>query len=182
MATPRIALLNAGTSNPGLERLHEISLPVPPGWMPQTVGWYMLLLLVALITTCWLHAWFRRFLKNRYRGIALAELAAIERELKVSMKRSPVLLKLPELMKRTALSAFQRIDVAELSGERWLAFLDDTLGGKDFTKGPGRLLGELAYLPAARIEMIREDSISDLVWLSRRWIKHHHIVLISRET
>jgi len=44
---------------------------------------------------------------------------------------------IPALLKWTALEAFPQSDVAGLSGEPWLAFLDKTIGGKNFTDGEG---------------------------------------------
>ena len=162
--------------NADLEKLHEIVLPEPVSWMPQTIGWYVVFGLVLLLAGRWIYSRFRRFRANRYRRLALAELAHIEQELQRPEKRAEGLAKIPVLLKWTALSGFKRSEVASLNGEQWLAFLDKTMGGKDFTEGEGRLLPQLAYAPAGRIAQLPDESIGKLLQLVRGWIKRHVIV------
>ncbi len=157
----------------GLEKLHEILLPEPVSWMPQTVGWYAIFGIVLFVTGWWVYSRLRRFRANRYRRVALAELEVIERELKQPEKRAKALAEIPVLLKKTALSAFPRTDVADLSGEKWLAFLDETMGEKDFTEGEGRLLPELAYAPVQRIAQLPDERIGDLLQVVLHWIKKH---------
>jgi len=160
-------------STPGLEKLHEIFLPEPVGWMPQTIGWYAVFGLILLVVGWWVYGRFRRFRANRYRRLALAGLSVIERELQQPEKRARALAEIPVLLKWTALSGFKRSDVASLNGEQWLAFLDKSMGGKDFMQGEGRLLPELAYAPAERIVQLSDESIGNLLQIARRWIKRH---------
>ena len=160
-------------SNSGLEKLHEIFLPEPVSWLPQTVGWYTIFGLILFVAGWWVYGRLRRFRKNRYRRLALAELAFIERNLRQPEKRAKALAEIPVLLKGTALSAFPRRDVAGLSGETWLLFLDKTMGGKNFTEGEGRLLPELAYAPVQRTAQFSDESVSKLLQLIRRWIKRH---------
>ncbi len=156
-----------------LQNLHEILLPTPVSWMPQTGGWYAVLGLIVVVTGWWVYGRFRRFRKNRYRRFALAKLAVIEREIRQPEKRAQALAEIPGLLKRTALAVFPRSDVAGLSGEKWLAFLDKTMGGKDFTEEEGRLLAELAYAPAQRISKLPDETIGELIRLIRQWIRVH---------
>jgi hypothetical protein len=163
----------AEVSNSGLEKLHEILLPDPVSWIPQTVGWYVVLGLILLVTGWWVYGRLRRFRRNRYRRLALAELAVIEGELQQPERRAKALVEIPVLLKWTALAAFPRSEVADLSGERWLTFLDKTMRGKDFTEGVGRLLPELAYAPALGIATLSDERIGSLLQLTRRWIERH---------
>jgi hypothetical protein len=165
------------TPNPELQGLHEIVFADPVSWMPKTEGWYVLLSLVLIALAWWGYGLVRRYMANRYRRLALAELSAIEQELRHPQRRTSALEGIPVLIKRTALSAFPREEVAELCGQKWLAFLDKTMGGKDFTEGPGRLLGELAYVPASRFEQLSEQGVADLLQLARCWIKRHAVIL-----
>lgn len=159
--------------NPGLQGLHEILLPDPVSRLPQTAGWYVLFGVVLLGLLAWAYAGLRRFRADRYRRLALAELGGLEREFAASRDRSRVLPQIAVLLKRTALSAYARTDVAGLSGESWLAFLDRTAGCRVFSEGPGRLFGEIAYVTAARIEQIPEEGIADLFRFARGWIRKH---------
>jgi Ca-activated chloride channel family protein len=105
--------------------------------------------------------------------LALEGLVVIEQELQRPEKRAKALAEIPVLLKRAALSAFPRSEVASLSGEKWLTFLDKTIGAKDFTEGEGRLLPELAYAPVQRITQLSDEQIGNLLQLVRRWIKGH---------
>jgi hypothetical protein len=163
----------AEVSNSSLEKLHEILLPEPVSWMPQTIGWYVVFGLILLAIGYSIYRMLRRFQKNRYRRLALAELAVIEGELQQPERRARALAEIPVLLKWTALSAFPRSDVADLSGEKWLAFLDKTIGGKNFTEGEGRLLPELAYAPLPRISKLADETIGKLLRLVRHWIERH---------
>jgi hypothetical protein len=157
----------------GLEKLHEILLPNPVSWMPQTIGWYVALGVILFVAGWWVYRRLRHHRTNRYRRLALEELAVIEQELQRPEKRAKALAEIPALLKWTALSTFPRSEVAGLSGEKWLAFLDKTMGGKNFTEGEGRLLPELAYASVQRIAQLPDEQITNLLQLIRRWIKIH---------
>jgi len=163
-------------AKPELQGLHEIHLPDPVSWLPQTVGWYVGLGIVLLALGWWGYVRRRRFAADRYRRLALAELADLTRELLTSGQRVQVLRRLPVLMKRTALSAFPRAEVASLTGARWLAFLDRTMGGTEFTEGAGQLLGELAYAPTSCVEQLPDECVAGLLRAVRRWIMGHSCV------
>ena len=165
----------AEVSVSGLEKLHEIVMPASASWAPQTIGWYVLFGLVLLVAGGWVYRCLRRFRKNRYRRLALEELTVVERELQEPERRAKALAEIPVLLKWTALAAFPRSEVAALTGEQWLAFLDRNLGGKDFKEGPGRFLSELAYAPAEKTARFSDESIRNLLQLIRRWTKRHEV-------
>ena len=73
-------------------------------------------------------------------------------------------------MRRTALAAFPREPVAPLAGPAWLAFLDRSYGGKEFSQGAGRLLVSAPYQRRSP----DRDQIEALAGLVRRWIRGHH--------
>ena len=72
---------------------------------------------------------------------------------------------LPALVKRVALQAWPREQVASLTGADWLAFLDESYGGDGFANGPGRCLSDLAY---------GGGDGADAAVLVREWIRRHH--------
>ena len=157
--------------NTFLDKLQEISLPQPVAWTPQTVGWYVLAALAALGLLWLVRAMVRRWAANRYRRAALAELAGIQSQLGGEAGPANALAEIPALLKRTALAVFPRADVAGLSGEAWLGFLDASAGSTDFSSGPGRLLADLPYSPAAASPPA--DDVRKLIAVSRRWIRKH---------
>jgi len=156
-----------------LADLHDLAVPEAIPWGPQTAGWYVLFLVV-LVLLVWLGM---RALKkrsaNRYRVVALEELAAIEVSLGSSDNRAPALAQLPILVKRVALSFTPRESVASLSGSSWLTFLDDSYQGSGFSEGPGRLLADLAYARPAALEEVDSKTAADLIGVVRSWIRTH---------
>jgi hypothetical protein len=140
----------------------EVSL-WPQTWDAQLATAF---LLVVVFTALWRFAHYRRV--NRYRREALAELNAFRRC--GAADRSDSLARMSVLVRRTALAAFPREEVAPLAGPAWLAFLDRSYGGQEFSKGVGRLLlsGPYQKIPPDDAEL------QSLIVLIRRWIRGHH--------
>ncbi|WP_295542396.1 DUF4381 domain-containing protein [uncultured Thiohalocapsa sp.] len=143
-----------------LRDIHEPA--APPAW-PPAPGWWLLaaLLLAALLPGFWRlrRVWRRR----RRRERIIAELEGLH-----GGDCSPALIAgVSALLKRAALSRFPHAEVAALTGEDWLAFLDRTGGGGGFTAGAGRVLAEGVYAP-------RQDCDAPaLLALARRWLRQN---------
>jgi hypothetical protein len=145
---------------PDLSQLRDIHLPAPVSWWPPAPGWWVLLLL-ALIFAGLVYLFYLRHRRNRWRQIALAELVRLRGE--TPDRLLPVL---SVLLRRVAISRFPRHDVASLTGDAWLAFLDRALGdGAAFQSGAGRILLNGPYA-----DKVDADAESLLV-LCERWIK-----------
>lgn len=140
-----------------LEQLVPPPEPSPVSMLPQTGGWIVvaLLLVAGVLLLLWKRA--RRRRANAYRRAALAALEAAG--------DNPVTI--AEILRRTALAAYPRRTVASLSGEKWLGFLDRTLGGDRFRNGPGRVLIEAPYRGHAAPS-------SKAARLARLWVRRHH--------
>ncbi len=139
-----------------LNRLAEPSEPAPVSLMPQTPGWTVLALLLALLLA-WL-AWRAvvRWRANAYRRAALVELAAAGDD--------PAAI--ATILRRVALAAWPRERVASLHGTQWLQFLDRS-GGGGFVDGPGTALVDAPYRPRA--------SAPGLGALAARWVRRHRV-------
>lgn len=140
-----------------LEQLHDFYQPPPPSWRPQTVGSYVTLsilaiLLIALATFLW-HRW----RTNRYRREALHELANTD------------VRHISELLKRTALSAWPRSDVAALTGSAWLNFLNASVKQAPFDSTAA---GQLEAITCSTAEPSQEDELA-IRRAASVWIKHH---------
>jgi len=160
--------------NVDLARLHDLVMPPAVSYAPSTVGWYILgaLLIVAL---AWLVSrWLAHRRARRYRRDALRELAAIEARLR-GAERAAAFIELDVLIKRVALAAYSRADVAALSGDAWLSFLDHARGGRTFTSGDGRALGELPYTSIEARQSVSAERTSALVDAVRDWIEGHRV-------
>ena len=155
-----------------LARLHDITMPEHVAWIPQTAGWYIMAALFAAGLVAWGFRLYRRHRANAYRRMALAELDGIEMALGSPDSRPGALGQLVVLVKRTALMALPRSDIAALTGDAWLAELDRSYSGTGFTSGAGRVLPELAYDPGVRTR-VPSDEIGALLSVVRDWIRKH---------
>jgi len=156
-----------------VEGLADIVAPEPVSFAPQTVGWYVLLVLL-LACAAWLVARARRrYAANLYRRQALHELEALAADLEKAGGRHALAARLPALLKRVALHIAPRETVASLTDAEWLQALDHMYGGDGFSKGPGRILPTLAYGTEAVIKHLPRADLDALVRLSREWIGRH---------
>jgi hypothetical protein len=156
-----------------MSQVHDLALPDPVSYVPQTAGWYLAGVALAILAV-WLVARLRaRSRANRYRRLALEELSALEAAMGQPEERSRALSEIPVLVKRVGLVTFSRDDAASLSGDAWLARLDRSLGSDAFTHGPGRLLPLLAYGSPHLRENVSEERARALIDLIRQWIRTH---------
>ena len=142
-----------------LESLNDIIVPEPVSLMPQTAGWLVLCFVIVAALTAWAVLARRRYRRNAYRREALA------------IVDSTPLTELPALVKRVALAAAPRTEVAALTGDAWLVFLDRTYGGDGFSNGPGRLLATVSFEPVP--DDLRASA--DLRNLTALWIRKHRV-------
>ena len=78
---------------------------------------------------------------------------------------------LPILLKRTALAAWPRSEVAALGGRDWARFLDATSGGNGFSAGAGETLERLAYGGGTALPEPHE--LRRLTDAAENWIRRH---------
>lgn len=158
-------------SDPGsLTLLHDIVLPDAVSWWPPAEGWYVvtILLLLATATGAW-WGW-QRWQTRRYRRQALEELRALRQ---ASDDPGATASNILILLKRTALAAYPRAQVAQLNGEQWWAFLDRTSSGNAFTSDFGPLATDLAYRAEAH-ESDPHQQLGVLFNTAEHWIVTHH--------
>jgi Domain of unknown function (DUF4381) len=91
--------------------------------------------------------WWVRWRRQAYRRAGLRELRVIAARLDAAPERAAALVALVALLKRVALVAYAREQVAALSGDAWLTFLDRTGGTARFARGPGAVLAAVSSRP-----------------------------------
>jgi hypothetical protein len=146
-----------------LEDLHDIVLADPVSWWPPAPGWYVVSAVAVGLAIHFAIRALRRYRRNAYRRDALAMLHH------ASDDPSSLISKVAVLLKRTALSAFPREQVASLTGEAWLDFLDRTGATKSFSQGAGRVLGGGQY----GVDPLNESERAELVRAAGSWIRSH---------
>lgn len=125
--------------------LRDIHLPEPTGIWPLAPGWWVLIAL-AVIGFAWLLRWlWQRYQFNAPRRYAMRALAAAAAD--YQQHRNPVILskQVSELLRRGMLAYAPRHEVAGLTGDAWLKWLDRGMPVKYFYTERGRGLLQLPY-------------------------------------
>ena len=139
--------------------LRELHLPAEIGWWPLAPGWWVIIAILAA-GLCWLG--YRAFLNwraDRARRVALRQLAYVAAEYQSTGNATELAIKLSELLRRAVLAYAPRADVAGLTGEPWLVWLDRGLEEPVFAKGPGQSIESLPYrAPAEERETLRAEA------------------------
>jgi hypothetical protein len=150
-----------------LADLRGYHLPEAVSWWPPAPGWWLLGALLLLATVILVLALRRR---RRRRAALRAALGELERLGGVHAGSDPAARarRLSQLLRRYALARYPRHEVAGLTGEDWLRFLDAHGGGQAFTHGAGRLLSEVPYRPVGDAA-----ALAELAGLARSWILHN---------
>lgn len=150
-----------------LAELREIHMPGDVSQWPPAPGWWMVGFLIVLLLAGLLTALIQRYKKRAYLRHSLQVLKQLEADF--AQQQNSLLLtdQLATLLRRVCLSQFPREQVAGLSGEGWLQFLNKTGNTNEFTQGCGVVLTEGRFQKGAAANINGEE----LLTLTRRWIK-----------
>lgn len=125
--------------------IRDLHLPEAIGWWPLAPGWWIVIgllvfaLLVAMRKVLIAH---RRSAARRF---ALRQLQEYTRAYTQHGNAIELGAQLSELVRRTMLAYAPRKEVAGLTGDEWLAWLDADFDGPLFSQGDGRPLVEWPY-------------------------------------
>ncbi len=138
-----------------LDNLQDIVTPPPVSWWPLATGWWVLFatLLVGAVIIAF-RVW-QSWRGNAYRRAALRELR--------TAKTVP---DIADILKRTALAANPRAEVASLTGITWSQWLVQTLG-EPVPDQIGEALGRGVFAEADNID------VSQVVKFAENWIRCH---------
>jgi len=146
-----------------LDLMHGLVVPEPVPWLPQTPGWWIVcgwLLAVLLLA---LRQTLKHRRRNRYRREALAALEAIAARQDIDPAESAQ--GIAAVIKRAALVAYPRRDVAALYGKDWARFLCESADNDPEIVEAAELLATAAYRPNADPAALTPPA--------RRWIRQH---------
>lgn len=155
--------------NPELP-LRDIHLPPAVGWWPLAPGWYALAVgILALLLFGW-------WLWRRLRRVTVVKATLRQLDAIAARQQAPVeqVRELALVLRRACLSAYPREDVAGLTGEDWLRFLDQSLPERPFSEGPGRLLLDAPYRPHC------DGDLKALLDLCRAWARRLPTVTLGK--
>lgn len=152
-----------------LAELRDIHLPPAIESWPPAFGWWVLAALSLTAIFFALKYLLSLWKKNVYRREAKKYLDQMLSN--SEHDQQAFLLNYNSLLKRVALTAYPRDQVAHLTGEAWVAFLDLTGDTHEFTMGPGQILVDGQYAPVSSVD------VQHLVRLGQQWIKNHRKVV-----
>ncbi|MCH7821110.1 MAG: DUF4381 domain-containing protein [Proteobacteria bacterium] len=128
--------------------LRDLHLPDVIGWWPLAPGWWLVIGLAAI----GLILLVRRMLRTRAQGAARRHALRQLNGLLADYERHHDVVafgaQMSGLLRRTMLAYAPRQEVAGLTGDEWLAWLDRDLEVPQFVNGPGRALLALPYRDA----------------------------------
>ena len=166
-----------------LAQLRDIHLPGPVESWPPAIGWWILLAIILLLVLAVFNWLYQRWRANRYRREALKELRQLHENYQQHGDDLLYLARFQTLLKRVALTRFSREDVASLTGESWVSFLDRTSHSQEFSMGKGQALIDGNYTPATKTPATKTPEtktpetkvdVAALQDLGVYWIKHHN--------
>ena len=156
--------MNPNDAPEGQLVLRDIHVPMFD-WWPPAIGWWFSTLLALLVIFVLVRLLRSYLARRRQRATVLRQFEGLRAGLKESIDADG-LRSASEFLRRVALTYYPRDRVAALSGDAWLAFLDQSGGGDQFRRGPGAVLGDTVYR-----EKVPDDIDTDaLLDLMRRWI------------
>ena len=151
--------------NYAIAGIAEVLGPDPVAWLPQTPGWRILGAVIVVLLLRWSFRRYKTWRRNRYRRLALKELGRLEGE-----TPGAALNRIAALLKAVALTAGSREEVAALSGEPWLDWLQAATDRPVFSDSSRRLLASGQYRPAATPD---RAALAALIRESATWIRRH---------
>ncbi len=125
--------------------IRDLHLPEAIGWWPLAPGWWVVILLISIGLVLLLRNWFRNHARGAARRHALRQLELYSKEYLTHHDGVLFGTQLSELVRRTMLAYAPRSEIAGLTGEDWLAWLDRDLDRAHFAAGDGRPLIEWPY-------------------------------------
>jgi len=164
-----------------LAGLHDIHLPEPVSWWPPAPGWWLLALLVVLIGAVVI-GWLRWRKAQQAKAKVFSQYEMIDQAL-VEMDRLQQLTssgadvhrtvtELSGLLRRVAMhldvsqsGQGEQTDIAGLSGESWLAWLDGQWDRNAFSRDAGRQLLDAPFQRDGQVD------IRALLKISRAWVE-----------
>ncbi len=137
-----------------LDNLRDIVEPAPVSWWPLAPGWWVVIGVIAILVIVFAIRMWQNWKSNAYRRAAVDELRSASSAATIA-----------EILKRTALCAYPRTQVASLSGSAWTDWLSET--------GRTTVPATVAQLLTSGMFRDTTDSVPPLSDFATIWIKTH---------
>ncbi len=142
----------------------EVVPPESVSWLPQTSGWALLGLIVMVLALR--RGWqrLRRWHRNRYRREATARLQTLQKK-----HDGTLVTEINGLLKHAVLAHRPRREVAALTGEKWVDYLNSRCPIAVFRGSSARLLANGSY----RLHNPAAADADALLSASLAWLQQH---------
>lgn len=148
-----------------LDLLKPIVHPDPVSLLPMSAGWWILSGWLLGLVLIGLWRWRLQWRANQYRREAQAEIDSLLRQ--TDLDSSRLVAAIAAVLKRTALAAYPRVEVAGLTGTAWAEFLAASCRNDPEVAAAAQSIADAAY---------RADVDPAVVIApARRWIALHRV-------
>ncbi|WP_330924604.1 DUF4381 domain-containing protein [Candidatus Sororendozoicomonas aggregata] len=151
-----------------LEQLRPNHLPAPVSIWPLAPGWWIVGGLSLVIIMLAMRFILSRWHKRRYRRRALSTLRKVVKAYEANGNKRQFAHDCNRLLKKVALQAYPRQNIASLNGDQWLVFLSQSSENPQFSDSAAAALGSDRFKPD------HELNVDQLHTLTLSWIKKHH--------
>ncbi len=160
-----------------LKQLHDIEGVDPISWWPLAVGWWLVMVVGAIVLGALLFIVINWLIYRRsWKHATIKQLAELEKNLSDATAIATVVM-LSEYLRRIALKRFARKECAGLEGDAWLKWLTKQ-DPKEFDwEKNGISLIDLPYAPLERMEMqslakhlVSANQVKDLINATKNWV------------
>jgi len=125
--------------------LRDLHLPEAIGWWPLAPGWWVVIALLAIAAALLVRRYWQAWARGAARRHALQTLRQLTADFEQHHDAVAFGANLSALLRRTMLAYAPRQEIAGLTGDDWLAWLDRDLDQPRFQTEAGRKLIELPY-------------------------------------
>jgi len=145
------------TVNP-LDNLRDIHIPSDVSLWPPAPGWWILAVLVLLISFWTFNKLRAQHQKKQLFRATHTELDDLENRFQEHQDKVRLIKEYSILLRRVAIVVFSRDSIAALTGSQWLTFLDQAIDEQYFNSNAGRLLIQIPYRRESNTETLIEES------------------------
>ncbi len=167
-------VLNSQTLNPQILNLRDIHLPEPISWWPIAPGWWIIIASIFLIIAV-VFISRKIYISKQLKRDIKDELENIKQQFQQTQNKSQLAKSLSILLRRASISYYPKADIAGLTGDNWLSYLDDSKTNSstdhNFQSDIGKVLLSAPYLPDnSRLDFDAQR----LIYLCETWLQSPH--------
>ncbi|MGV6806815.1 MAG: DUF4381 domain-containing protein [bacterium] len=161
-------------TNP-LDQLRDIHLPDPVAWWPPAPGWWLLGIVIAILILLCVRWFILRRKQNVYRVEALHLLSEIDDRFGTN-ETQPKIHAIVALLQRTGKTAQADSGWESRSIEQLIAEIAEEIRFTGLSTTEIAAISQAAYCPPDRLPENLNNSIDQLIALTRCWIRKHRRV------